>query len=299
VLGAGASHPYRFPLGSELVDQLCSDITPDSSNHVLKRLSLIGHNPGSVNPFVKALREARPFSVDAFLETRREFRDVGKAAIAENLLRKESESVLDAAPPEQDWYRYILNSFFLKKGPDHFKSQAHQLTIITFNFDRSFERVLFGRLKAQFGLTNDEARILATELHIHHVHGMLGQPSWLYPGVQNATNYGDDEREAVQAAAAGIKIVDDDIDQEQLAVLEDAQVALAKADFVYFIGFGFDERNLSKLCIPESINPAANVRATAFHLTGLETRPILRWFQKGPEPKIHLDNMDALTFVRN
>ena len=137
VLGAGASYPYRFPLGSELVDQL-SDIGPDPSHFVQQKLLRLNPIPQNINPFVRALREARPDSVDVFLETRREFRDIGKAAIAENLLRKESEGGIDATPQQQDWYRYVLNNFLLKKDADHFLSQAAKLTMITFNFDRSF-----------------------------------------------------------------------------------------------------------------------------------------------------------------
>ena len=63
---------------------------------------------------------------------------------------------------------------------------------------------------------------------------------------------------AAQSAARSIKIVDEEIEQ---AVVQDAQTALRQAEFVYFLGFGFDERNLSKLNVPHCLQGV--VRGTA------------------------------------
>src|SRR5687767_8080552 len=103
VLGAGASRPYGFPLGIDLVDQICSEIlgTSDDSG-VLVRLQELGHPIKEIRAFGTDLRGTRPYSIDTFLETRQEFLNVGKAMIADVLLRAEG----NARPVDWrvDWY---------------------------------------------------------------------------------------------------------------------------------------------------------------------------------------------------
>src|SRR6185295_12564481 len=101
VLGAGASQPYGFPLGAGLVDQVCTEILDENQGRTLgtvgadgkqyfvtfsERLKRLGHRPDLIERFAVQMRQARPYSIDAFLETRTEFRTVGKAAIADVLL---------------------------------------------------------------------------------------------------------------------------------------------------------------------------------------------------------------------
>jgi hypothetical protein len=175
ILGAGASQPYNFPSGQGLVDQISTEINhPSSKGDVAQRLAAAGYDLGILNHFVNELRRARPNSVDAFLETRKEFREIGKAVIAEALLRAEAHSTVHTANPTVDWYRYVLH-ILMQRSPDRFVAQAHRLTVVTFNFDRSLERVLFERAKGQFGGSDEEATRLVTELQIHHV--QLGSPS--------------------------------------------------------------------------------------------------------------------------
>lgn len=310
ILGAGASQPYGFPLGAGLVDQVSTEILEDAANkgliksledlegqpRFIDRLQQLGLKRDRVVRFAKDLQRARPYSIDAFLEARKGFRNVGKAAIADVLLRAEAASTIATAAESVDWYRYIFNRFLVLKSPDHFKHQAHRLTIITFNFDRSFERALFESLRATFGLTGRAARQLAAELPIHHIHGLLGLPDFLVEdGDPDTTAYGPHQKQLQDAAliAAGqIRIVDEEIDK---AVTADAQAAIAKATFVYFVGFGFDERNLRKLGIPEILFGKSNVHGTAFNLTEFERRPIEQCFEGA---HIMLHAADALTFIR-
>ena len=170
---------------------------------------------------------------------------------------------------------------------------------MTFNFDRSFERVLFERVRAQFGATHEEARELATELQIHHVHGTLGTPTWLYDEPEKElTPYGANGDEQLlrylAIAARNIRVVDEEID---LKVVEDIEVLLRKPVYVYFIGFGFDERNLLKLKLPATVSGAIAVRASALDWTEAEQGPVKRFFEG--HRAIHLYNKDdALAFLR-
>lgn len=308
VLGAGASQPYGFPLGAALVDQICADILDVNPQDVpagelptmALRLRDMGCSPADITRFAYDLRNARPYSVDAFLEARSGFRDVGKAAIADVLLRAEESSTVATAPATVDWYRYLLNRILLLKNPDYFKAQAHRLTIITFNFDRSFEGALYSTIRATFGLEAKAAFSLAKELQIHHIHGLLGElaeAAFLWGDAADTGVYWSPDdgncKMTRQIAVRSIKIVDEEIEQ---SVVDDAQAALKKASFVYFLGFGFDERNLEKLNIPDCIPTTAVIRATAFGLTEKEQSPIVRRFGAA---NIRLHAVDALTFLRS
>jgi len=295
VLGAGASQPYGFPLGVQLVDQICAEIS-GVDPLLIGRLERLGHDRGHTHRFVNAMMAARPYSIDAFLETRREFREVGKAAIADVLLRAEANAKGQQPMPGVDWYRYVLNKFLLLQNPKYFEVQAKRLTIVTFNFDRSFEYALFRGVRHGFEVDDESARNLVTEVRIHHVHGVLGEPLWLYPDSENGTDYGaidDALLGAVPKAVENIKIVDEEIAQ---AVIEDVEAALRKAVHVYFIGFGFDIRNLTKLRTPDSVSKAL-VLGTAFEWTNSERLPVLRHFNSLGHA-ITLSNVNAIDFVR-
>lgn len=297
ILGAGASQPYRFPIGSELVDQICSEIldAPGRTGLITRLEDQYVASAGDAARFAEALRGARTYSIDAFLETKRRFRELGKAAIADVLLRAEIPKWLDNADVKRDWYRYLF-SILVQRNPEHFRAQARCLTIITFNFDRSFERALFSALRHSFEITAEQARSLAMELDIHHVHGRLGEPDWLYPDHPDGNPYGVHGDIALVAAVAKavpkVKIVDDEIPS---SMIEDLQVPIQKAAFVYFIGFGFDERNLERLGGPGILPTSCVVRGTCLGKTAGEQQPILRHFG---DMKIHLyESDDALTFL--
>jgi hypothetical protein len=142
VLGAGASAPYHLPIGSVLVDRICDEIL--GSTALLTRLENFAESiqgePGDAARFANALRGSRAYSIDAFVETNRRLRDLGKTAIADVLLRSENPNAL--APPSGDWYRYLFGTL-MSRSLDRYREQAKLLTVVTFNFDRSFERALF------------------------------------------------------------------------------------------------------------------------------------------------------------
>jgi len=309
VLGAGASAPYGFPLGIDLVDQIWAEILLTGANFPkistrlqplidpqLKERLLAGHSKDHVERFANALRGMRPYSIDTFLETRPEFLDVGKAAIADVLLRAEAAADQTEPPVNLDWYRYLLNTVFLRKNVENFQTQVRQLRVVTFNFDRSLERALWNGVRFGFGLDENQAAELVKELRIHHVHGRLGKPNWLYPGSADATKYGatgGDLLTATPKAVAFIRVVHEDGPESDL---EKAREALKGASTVYFIGFGFDERNVQKLDMPLTVAKADLIRATVFRLSTAEQSPLAAYF--GNRPGLKFVNVDALGFLR-
>ena len=68
ILGAGASAPYGFPLGVDLVDAISRAYSADRT--FLARMNGLGFENGEVNQFCMALQQARPYSIDAFIQAR-------------------------------------------------------------------------------------------------------------------------------------------------------------------------------------------------------------------------------------
>src|SRR5688572_10130162 len=102
VLGAGASDPYRFPLGRKLMAEICQN----AHSTYIRELNPTGDPKikKDIEDFRDALRTSGQQSVDAFLEHRDEFRVIGKKAIARALIPCEDEEVLFDLFGEKIWY---------------------------------------------------------------------------------------------------------------------------------------------------------------------------------------------------
>lgn len=129
VVGAGGSAPFGFPSGRRLVDLVLTDIelAEDPNGAPIDRVRtfrgvskfeelLRGHPDllSKAKQLAEGLRRSGSYSLDAFVETRREFLDVCKLAIAASLIPLERDRVLFSATkngPEEtgDWYRYLAN----------------------------------------------------------------------------------------------------------------------------------------------------------------------------------------------
>lgn len=106
VLGAGASCPYGFPTAKELKNRICEVFSnPDVISRLAKGLD---RSSDQFVEFREAFWKSSTSSVDAFLEGRPEFLDVGKLAIAYCLIPFENEPDLYSPPPgDGDWYLYL------------------------------------------------------------------------------------------------------------------------------------------------------------------------------------------------
>jgi hypothetical protein len=81
---------------------------------------------------------------------------------------------------ENDWYRYLWGKLY-DQDIEKLKENLKKLTFITFNYDRSLENFLFNKIKAFYGIEEDDvAKILNDEslFKIHHIYGKLGNLPW-------------------------------------------------------------------------------------------------------------------------
>jgi hypothetical protein len=97
VLGAGASHGYGFPLGARLVKNIIEGVAPGGPLFTQLERILDAGQMSNVADFRRDLIDSQRSSIDRFLQTRREFLEVGKTTIAVALIPCESDETLRAA----------------------------------------------------------------------------------------------------------------------------------------------------------------------------------------------------------
>lgn len=235
VLGAGASADFGFPLGQDLIKQIAHGGA--QTDAILEGLGFHGNH---IRDFRTELRKAAPPSIDEFLAYRKEYLSVGKAAIATRLVELEKPNSLLS---QKTWYKYLLNAIVQPTSPADIANG--NLSVITFNYDRSLEFWLLQTFAARFGKTRDECLKVLQKLGIYHVYGSLGCIPGLGPD-QNAREYTPNLNiEDVRRAASSILIVHEEEDDNE--IMQKVYRTLFYAHSVVFLGFGFHAMSLGQL----------------------------------------------------
>lgn len=255
VLGTGASVPYGFPTGRTLLLDAATEFG-SGDPQFLELLGKININPGLAGEFSHLLRQSMQPSIDAFVEQRPEYLNVGKAAIAIGLIPHELPKILEMRKAQLQWYEYLFHQL----GPSVGDIQNSQLSIVTFNYDRSLEYFLFQAFTRAFPLDRVGTLELLSSIPIIHVHGILAEPKF-------QSNYGRDyspslDLKAVRAAIGGIVIPGAETVDDQ--AFDQARGLISQAESICFLGFGFHSANLARLEL--SASPDRFIYASAFRL---------------------------------
>ena len=220
ILGAGASAP-TYPTGAALIDRITESYTKGSERE----------------RFAVRMRNSMLPSIDAFLaeEGNSDLVEHGRKAIAEVLLPCEQK----ASPP---WYRLLFNAIRSPRSTKHSK----RLQVVTFNYDLSLEYSLWRAFSAAYKIGSEEAKTRMDEaVDIIHVYGQLGKIA----APSGDRSYGDTEyRHHIESASRGIQIIGRKPDDPRF---NQAHEAIANADFLAVLGFGFDETNVANLKLTE------------------------------------------------
>jgi len=203
----------------------------------------VGFKYGQYEEFADDLANSGYESVDAFLEDRQQYIEIGKAAIALNLLKFESPSAL--FPPKQPrdhWYEVL---WYKMKAPTWASFKKNALAVITFNYDRSLEHYLTTVVCNNYGIKAATAAQGLRLLPILHVHGILGEyaapPYADYPYGRRV------DSQLLDTARRCIEIVHES--DASSPSFQKANELLKNAQKVIFIGFGYRDSNMNKLGI--------------------------------------------------
>lgn len=308
IIGAGGSVPFGFPTGEQLkwtlIDLLWRDRT---AKEVAQRLSPLyrrlideGFEPKEIRALVDRLKTSGWSSVDEFLAQHKDLQAVGKAAIAGVLLPCEKRDQLFDPKDEKgnriaNWYQLLFKTIY-----SPFEDIINKkVNIFTYNYDSSLEIYLKETIKSSY--TNPQQVIEDALKHIPivHLHGEFA--SHEYASGHTSVS--------LRKCSEQIKIVTDNLDDSPQ--FQQATNALWKAEEIYFIGFGYDEKNLARLPIkskypPNSFGgrhnserPSLNLFGSAYAVGPGVIRRVEDYF-RNEGFKINLGNInqDAYQFLR-
>lgn len=298
ILGAGASVSYGFPLGGELVDQILTGLR-GSASPLLSVLTRLDFRSGDIDGFRDDLEGSGLRSIDAFLEG---FDDVygaiGKVAIAHVILSHENRELLVGRNKTRDhWYEYVWNLMRPDSSPEILNQNG--LTIVTFNYEMSFEYYFTTVIKHSFRLDRwgDAWSLFEPSVPVIHLHGQVGKtesfgahPEPLSPAV-------------VRQAAESIRIVHDPVAKDDPQFMQ-ARDRISNASCVAFIGFGYHPTNVARLNIrdfmTEEIKRTERLFASAHKMGAAEVELAREALGIRPSQVLRFapSSCDALTFLR-
>jgi hypothetical protein len=189
VVGAGASLPYGYPLGADLVD------------NIIKAAKKI-NNP-LADKLIERIKFHDPLSIDSFLaqhcagKENEYLSELGKQLIAECILACEDREAISEKGRQivynketkkyergnENWYRYLAHAMFEDK--DRLINEPLPFKIITFNYDVSLDYYLLERVWRATMLSLDEKKKVLEKLRdaIIHVYGAVREVPWNNPEV--------------------------------------------------------------------------------------------------------------------
>ena len=239
ILGAGASSHLGFPLGRSLWTEIIQN-TENRDSAAFRSLLDMGFDEQAVLGFRDRLKKFLPGTIDEFLAEWRDFRDIGKAAIAQVIIAREDEDKI--SQPDSNWYFLLAKRIRLDIGRNTFPP-----LIVTFNYDLSLDKCLLDFFRSTDRHKN--IKTLDDAVTLLHVHGALGQLD-----VENGPlfrSYGNNlSPKGILEASQGIR-VPGEIENDLGIAMVRAQKAIAEAERVIFLGFGYDETNLDNLRIED------------------------------------------------
>lgn len=272
ILGAGASWHYGYPTGEELVQRMKEtaitilrayyaepDKNGKTASPFVETYPRNYREPSKFNSlisglslFEKKVTEANPLVIDDFLGHNEDIADVGKLLIAMVLLacvsnaspRSSKKDERGEWEPGGDWLRYIVQQLTIDCA-EPTDLLANEVTFVTFNYDLSLETGLYWKLAnyegfKKHGVCDD----FFSEGRIHHVYGKLyefdvnrpGAPSGAYNNsrfrLANEIDRAHDAAQYIRTISPSEKVIDQKIVK-----------AIADAEHLYFLGYGFDRRN--------------------------------------------------------
>lgn len=300
ILGAGASAAYGFPTGTELLQQSSQLLTGRPIRGGL--LEAAGCTEISAAEVGRRLLESGAASIDEFVRDDPSTSMLAKCAIANLLFINEYNArVLPGSPKfpaDKDWAGYLIRNL-LSDGLD----RAPQVSFVTFNFERSFEKRLVTTSASRFQLApQDACRALTTKFRIVHVSGSLGDAEWDPDGrVGSAPWGGDGSSEGLRAAAGRLFFVHEERARDPLAT---AQRLIRESPVTCFLGFGFHPSNVDAILpktggVPE-VDRHRRIIASGLGLTKAEARRIEQVFSLGRgQLRLELsEGKDALSLLR-
>jgi hypothetical protein len=290
ILGAGASCPYGFPTAIGLRGRIIGGFVRAYEHLLNKRqkLGVDGVNEGYPSPaeakrFVSCFDVSSTESIDLFLSRHPQFEKIGKIAIALTILDAEQSSQFrERARANEDWYFHLFNRLTRElAGRDGYQEFGNSsVAFVTFNYDRSLEYFLFNSLLHAFEGADPlkiEEQIL--RIPIIHVYGQIAPVKLYDDNGERLRAYGlEYGRDTGPFSAVNFLNVIDYLyvvrEERANPELEKAHEQIAKAERLFFLGFGYARENLAALGIPGVLRSNQYIHGTAMGYIPAEVQRI-------------------------
>jgi hypothetical protein len=237
-----------------------------------------GHS-GNINPYLNAgwrIRDGLPLaiSIDNFLEAHAGDEQVelmGKLAIARAILTAEASSPLminenqrqiDTSTIAATWYGGFMRALTEGVPRDALASLFDNVTIITFNYDRSLEQFLAHGLAAYYQVPLENTQQLVGGARIFHPYGMVGQLPWQSQSHNGGMRFGGGAGFQLIPVAQQIKTFGESIGGE--VPIDLIHESMNSADQIVFLGFAYHRQNLQLITPAERRRKHRRLYGTSF-----------------------------------
>lgn len=252
ILGAGASAPYGYPKSSgDLKDDICLNFRNDMRMLFEKSKDeywRLGDLVETADDFIKRFQKSRIRSIDKWLSFNGRYRDIGKLAIVNAIVKVENEyqAMFEGRDKSLDWFSVLFNEMMVDVAlPNHFG--YHKVYFITFNYDRVFEHLLYESFRNTFSeVRPEEINTILSNITIIHVYGCIDDPPWkgerFKYGGSYKLNHLDEARKRIMTVGESVGAN---------GQTNKMNLLLRSARRIFFLGFGYDPQNLEILGIPQ------------------------------------------------
>jgi hypothetical protein len=288
VLGAGASFELKLPTGDGLQSRISEllQVSPDrrpriSNDRIWEALEpTLQQNNANWTVQAHALTTAAQkitmglpsaASIDNFLHTHRNDKGIiqlGKLAITLAILEAESSSHISSTkyspdpqrPPflrkeyQSSWYFSFIRMLTMGTLSDDPHALLKNIKFVVFNYDRCLELTLLRAVQGYYTLDEANAANVLKSVEIIHPYGNIGT---LPAFAKNGVAFGDVNADLLTISAS-LKTFTEAVDT---TIVEKAKDAIATAETLVFMGFGFLPQNMDLL------QPEDGISATRIHAT--------------------------------
>lgn len=279
VVGAGASAEFNFPVGGQLLTGIREALnftfdisqepkTGDRGLFKALKMAVADRDTGKadierLNRLIRAGHRMRTSavggdSIDNVIDQMDDDIDaptVGKLAIAYSILRAEAGSTLanshqGQAPSletlEDTWLFHMLRMLRTDVRRSAVDRIFEDVTVITFNYDRTIEHFLPLALSSAYNMPIEDAQEITKTLSVYHPYGLVGRLPWMVGNGPEGVSYGVLPLDRLGAIASEIRTFGERIDDEDRQ-LKQLRSAMDEAIHVVFLGFGFHRQNMRLL----------------------------------------------------
>jgi hypothetical protein len=157
------------------------------------------------------------------------------------------------------WYTKLFSLIASGVGVSNCMHLFSNVSVVSFNYDRSLEYFLLHAIRTYYGCTLEEAADTLRTLPILHPYGLVGELNGL-TREHGGVPYGDTGCSRIDL----LRTYTEQIEDEKL--LSDIKTAVAESERIIFLGFGFHEQNIKLLSV-DTKDKFRNVFGTAIGIS--------------------------------